>query len=963
MATTRKYLGHLLQNTGITPACSEEERVAAEDIAAIFTAHGFEPEVQEFNASPTPRVMRAALGIGLFLGSVLMGIGGAVGIIGALVAIAMAVLYVLERMGKIALPSAGGAGVSQNVIAYHKAEGPLASPRNRPVVVVAHYDSPRADLFAGMPYATYRPIISKLMPYMMLVPAVIAVLRLFPFPPAAKIVLWILAIAAALVPLAYAVGVIANRYVLPYTSGSVCNKSSVAAMLGVMDAVAPYAGNDEFPQDVPFDEYFSEQVRIAEEEELAAAIAAGDLPEDAAATDEGEAASEPGDEEDALQGTASMSIDVDEASVDLGATAAISMEPVIAAAAAEIDADIHEEEDASEAPADDLSEAGEDDAPEEDVAGADDEPELVNAFGNYRFGEDAIRAIGMVPESCVIVYEDDEPEADEETPAPTEDSEDAEEAIEQVDAAPFDYGQESGKDSGEVFDEGDVYEEEPEDEGGFFPPAGQAGIAGALSAVGSGAARLFNGMKRRGKGVLESLGTHEHEDAEEEQPDELASDETDVPVASEDASLSKAMDSVPVDTLDETAAVEEGAEPALGETRSFEVPEVVATEPAGAQEIATPEPAATSASIPDAVPAQPVETVDSLMAQIATPRPQIPRVPQRTFNTVPDPSVPSISQVNASSRASLFDLPDPSSAVVDPFSAVSSVPDEVEVAEAMPSVPAMEPSVPQSAPSGFSVIGPNDIVEPAAYDAPAPAPGVFETISADAPIGAVPAAPERRRGFGKLFGKKKRQEESMSDWLGVDEGFDAKLSGRDIGSWDNFEGDDWKGGAAGADGVSVDELRDAVTSMGDDELLGHDIWFVATGASEFDNAGIRAFLDTHRDKLRGVFLINLESIGAGEPCMLSLEGERRVLKGDKRIMNLVRRVSGALHEEFGEVEAPYLATDAYRAMERSLRSLTIAGVEDGRIACSHTVDDLPYRVNAKNVNMVADVVTEVIRRS
>ena len=253
-------------------------------------------------------------------------------------------------------------------------------------------------------------------------------------------------------------------------------------------------------------------------------------------------------------------------------------------------------------------------------------------------------------------------------------------------------------------------------------------------------------------------------------------------------------------------------------------------------------------------------------------------------------------------------------------------------------------------------------MEPAAYDAPAPAPGVFETISADAPIGAVPAAPERRRGFGKLFGKKKRQK-SMSDWLGVDEGFDAKLSGRDIGSWDNFEGDDWKGGAAGADGVSVDELRDAVTSMGDDELLGHDIWFVATGASEFDNAGIRAFLDTHRDKLRGVFLINLESIGAGEPCMLSLEGERRVLKGDKRIMNLVRRVSGALHEEFGEIETPYLATDAYRAMERSLRSLTIAGVEDGRIACSHTVDDLPYRVNAKNVNMVADVVTEVIRRS
>lgn len=206
----------------------------------------------------------------------------------------------------------------------------------------------------------------------------------------------------------------------------------------------------------------------------------------------------------------------------------------------------------------------------------------------------------------------------------------------------------------------------------------------------------------------------------------------------------------------------------------------------------------------------------------------------------------------------------------------------------------------------------------------------------------------------------------MSDWLGVDDDFDAKSSGRDIGSWDNFEGDDWKGGATGAPETSVDDLRDAVTSMGDDELLGHDIWFVATGASELDNAGIQAFLDTHRDKLRGVFLINLESIGAGDPCMLATEGGeggKRVLKGDKRIMNLVRRVSGGFHREFPSVEMPYITTDAYRAMSMSLRSLTIAGVEGNHLACSHTVDDLPYRISEKNVRLVADVVTEVIRRS
>lgn len=1017
MATTRKYLGHLLQNTGITPACSEEERAAAEDLAAIFTAHGFNPEVQEFNASPMPRVVRAVLGIGLFLGAVLMGIGGAVGIIGTLIAVAMTVLYVLERMGKITLPGFGGAGVSQNVIAYHKAEGPLASPRNRPVVVVAHYDSPRADLFANLPYATYRPIITKLLPYAMVVPAILAVLRLFPFPPAAKAVLWILAIVAALVPLAHAVGVIANRFVLPYTSGSVCNKSSVAAMLGVMDAVAPYAGENEFPRDVPFDEYFSEQVRRAEEEELAAAIASGELTEDAAedaeAATEDEAAAEDVQDE-ALGGTATMPAVDEDASVDLGATAAMDMETVIGATSAIADAVDEEETGDAKARDDEASEAEveaaevEDDAEDgaadaEDEAVVDvvdepvaDEPQLVNAYGNYRFGADVIRAIGMLPDSCVIEYEVEEPPhaeamaeavvADEAVPAGSRDAaepayEDEADDVEVEEDASYLGGAPTDDEEYEYDDEGFEYEGDLD----VHHSAAQAGFASALSAVSSGAARLLNDMKRRGKDMLDSLSSHDAAKAED--ADDAVEPAEDVETPQDEAVAEAPVDVEEVDVVTETVAeasddaepvaepepaaepdpaAQDAApaeEPAAGATRAFDASELAASAPVREEPVV--DLGATVAQPPVQQPqaaADQVETVDSLMAQINPPRPATPpRAPQRTFTSVPDPAIPSISQVNASSRASLFDLPDPASEPVDPFASIPAAPNPA--ADASVSTP-MEPAPSRAAASGFSVIGPDDAVEPVSYDAPAPTESVFETISADAPITPAPAAPARKRGLGKLFGgRKKRQEESMSDWLGVEDDFDAKRSGRDIGSWDNFEGDDWKGGATGADGVSVDEMRDAVTSLGDDELLGHDIWFVATGASEFDNAGIDAFLDTHRDKLRGVFLINLESIGAGEPCMLATEGERRVLKGDKRIMNLVRRVSGAFHEEFGEVEMGYMATDAYRAMERSLRSLTIAGVEDGRLACARTEDDLPYRVNAKNVNMVADVVTEVIRRS
>ena len=97
--------------------------------------------------------------------------------------------------------------------------------------------------------------------------------------------------------------------------------------------------------------------------------------------------------------------------------------------------------------------------------------------------------------------------------------------------------------------------------------------------------------------------------------------------------------------------------------------------------------------------------------------------------------------------------------------------------------------------------------------------------------------------------------------------------------------------------------------------------------------------------------------------MLATEGDRRVLKGDKRIMNLVSKVSAAFHHEFGAVEMPYLATDAYAAMNMSLRSLTIAGVDGPCLACRTARRITRSTLDVDNINRVADVVTEVIRRS
>ena len=415
MANTQNYINHLLQNTGITPACSEEERLAAEDIAQIFRNHGFDPEVQEFNAPAPSRLAFAVTGILAFAGALLMGIGGGIGLVGTLLAIVGAVLYVLERTGHPVVSRLGKTGVSQNVIAYHKASGPLASPRNRPVVVVAHYDSPRAELLAREPYASYRALIAKLLPVATVAPAAVAILRILPLPGALKVLLWIVAILASLVALANAANIISNRHVLPYTSGAVCNKSSVAAMLGVMDNVAPFQGENEFPDDVPFDTYFGEQKRRAEEMARAAAEYAAaqqqndygntiEYEEPTYAEDEFGQPIAPDAQTEPEQGEAfdEQIEGFEGASADETLIGAIVPEDQNQAVQAE---EFNDEVPAAE--------------PAEEPAAAEPEPKLYrNAAGNIRFGSDAIRALGMLPESCTLDYEEGEEPTFEPEPAP-----------------------------------------------------------------------------------------------------------------------------------------------------------------------------------------------------------------------------------------------------------------------------------------------------------------------------------------------------------------------------------------------------------------------------------------------------------------------------------------------------------------------------------------------------------------
>ena len=1059
MANSKKYLNHLLQRTEITPACSEEERTAADVIARIFTDHGFNPEIQEFTASSSRKNVSAVAGIVLFVATIFMGIGGALGIFGFLLVLAVGILYVLIRLDKVSVPAIGANGLSQNVIAYHQASGPLASPRNRPVVVVAHYDSSRADLLSREPFANYRALINKLFPVAMVLPAAVAILRLLPLPGALKAVLWVIAILFSLIPLLRSVAFLFDRFAMPYTTGAICNKSSVAAMLGVMDTVAPSSRADEFPEDVPFEEYL-DSLSGAYQSSYTAEV------EDEPLYQEESEQAELGDAE------ASTADEMPISQPQLP----VQEEPVVAFEQPEQDSSVATEETQADDETVDDTSANDDllpvdstpaatDAVADTVADAAEQAPVLplNAAGNLRFGKDTIRALGMIPAECDLEYDEgqfpvDEPvvaSVDEPVAVPVETQ--SEEAVEEtpgvvsdehadavavpvpapavVPIAPSLFDEEvteeeealaipavvaeladgENTETDEAADEPAVFDEQVEeqiDEESFdasqtsiVPPipnelvedqpvdASRTSIVAPipdelveetpLPAVAEEQPLVLTGeedfeeiiptddmeiveadfeliedeplpldevdqpAEESEDGIAaEDIAQHEADEVEEEQvlpaPDETVSVDMTQVMDEQDDNVEQGNNNVPLTDGSEGTTVESTQVFVPAEEISAGGTQAIPAQPQGTQAMPVQHQGT------QAMPAQ-VETVDSLMAQI-TPAPAPAPRPQRQLNIPSLDSIPASSAVPSTqippvtptvranpmaNRSSLFDLPDPSAKPVDPF---SSIPAPVDIDQ------------PVAAKPTFTVIDSTDVVSPLPQQQ-------FETIHAVAPVPATPV--KKRRG---LFGRKKKEETSMSDWLGVDEDFDAKRSGRDIGSWDNFEGDDgWKGGAAGEG--SEDELRQAVTSLGDDELLGHDIWFVATGAAENDNAGMKAFLDEHRDKLRGVFIINLKCVGAGQLSMITTEGEHRTLKADKRIMGLFSRVASDFHRPLASVEMPYVDTDAHAAMERSLRAMTLAGVEGSSFACAYTEQDHPINLNADNVNYAADLVTEVIRRS
>jgi hypothetical protein len=266
-----------------------------------------------------------------------------------------------------------------------------------------------------------------------------------------------------------------------------------------------------------------------------------------------------------------------------------------------------------------------------------------------------------------------------------------------------------------------------------------------------------------------------------------------------------------------------------------------------------------------------------------------------------------------------------------------------------------------------------------------PLPGSGE-ISSDHPqvVGPPERGSERSKKTGGLLGrfgggKRKREDDAdVKGWLGVDEEFDARKAGQEIGSWDNFGDDDdagglgWKGGWAGDDPIADDDfasteaarIRRRVTEGFDRELTEKEVWFVATGSEEVGTVGMEAFLDAYGEDIRDALIINIDNVGAGQLSWITAEGMARRYRANQRLIGLAKRVSRE-HEIMVKPRVyKGLSTDATPALARGFKAMTLMGFDSSGVPVNwHWSTDTSRNVEPEMIDRVTDLVTNMIRQA
>ena len=223
--------------------------------------------------------------------------------------------------------------------------------------------------------------------------------------------------------------------------------------------------------------------------------------------------------------------------------------------------------------------------------------------------------------------------------------------------------------------------------------------------------------------------------------------------------------------------------------------------------------------------------------------------------------------------------------------------------------------------------------------------------------------------FGKLFSKKKKTEESsFSESIGVDENWEARKVGKDRGDWSSFQDDDdWNGGAVivssdeGQDEYAQQEAsRDAIYQFTTNDINA-EVWCVALGAELSNHSGLDSFMTNHADELKGATFIVMDGLGAGEIALVETDGIYKTHKVNARMKRCARNAAKLIGKSLGSADMNWTNSVASKLYDSGFKCLHVAGVENGKPAFMAEKADTYDAVEPDKLMESADFIMEIVR--
>ena len=144
-------------------------------------------------------------------------------------------------------------------------------------------------------------------------------------------------------------------------------------------------------------------------------------------------------------------------------------------------------------------------------------------------------------------------------------------------------------------------------------------------------------------------------------------------------------------------------------------------------------------------------------------------------------------------------------------------------------------------------------------------------------------------------------------------------------------------------------------------LYNTEIWFVAIGSDDEFHDGAKAFIDEHRNELRGAMVVEIESLGVGELCVASEEGKFSKVQTSSRVKRFTRDATEATGIVLGHVA---LATDSITSViqKSGLQAMHLLGIEDGLPALKGSADDILENVDEMILEENIEYLMELLKQ-